>query len=218
VYAAWSPHGGGSGEFAAGEERERLVDAFTKVATERGYAHTGPDEVAAEAGLPRATFDSHFHDLSQCLLAAYDRFFDCLVGEIEDSMDLGAPWPEQVRAGIGAALGFVAESAAVARLFAVEAPTIGAPAINRYIAAVERIVALLRLGRGRSAAAAALPPLSEAVMVAGAVSLVVAALLAEEQANLPQLEGQLIEVLLLPYSAGTEGRQGDPGQVGREVG
>jgi AcrR family transcriptional regulator len=218
VYAAWGPHGGGSGEFAAGEERERLVDAFTKVATERGYAATTVEVVVAEAGLGPADFQAHFRDPRQCLLAAYDRFFDRLIEEIEDSMDRGAPWPDQVRAGIGGALGFVGESAAVARFFAIEAPTLGAPVIDRYIAAIERIVALLRRGRGRSAAAAALPPLSEAVLVAGAVSLVTGALLAEEQSNLSELEVGLAEVLLLPYSAGPERGQGDPGQVGGQVG
>ncbi len=202
--AAWGPHGGGSRELAPEEERERLVDAFTKVATERGYVGTDLEQVLLEARLPRATFDAHFRDLRQCLLAAYDRFFDRLIEEIEDSMDLEAPWPEQVRSGIGAALGFVEESAGVARLFAVEALTTGPPVIDRYIAAIERIVALLRLGRGRSPQAAALPPLSEAVLVAGAVSLVTAALLAEEQAGLPKLESQLVEVLLLPYAGSGE--------------
>jgi AcrR family transcriptional regulator len=200
VHAAWSPHGGGSGQLAPAEERERLVDAFTKIAAERGYGATDVAQVTLEAGLPQATFDTHFRDLRQCLLAAYDRFFDHLIEEIEDSMDLEAPWPEQVRAGIGAALGFVQESAAVARLFAVEAATLGPPVFDRYTAAIGRIVALLRLGRGRTPQAAALPPLSEAVLVAGAVSLVTAALLAEEQAGLPELESQLAEVLLLPYS------------------
>lgn len=199
--AARGPHGGGSTPLAPEEERERLVDAFTKVATERGYAQTAVEQVVLEAQLPREAFDAHFRDLRQCLLAAYERFFDRLIEEIEDSMVLEAAWPEQVKAGIGAALGYVEESAAAARLFAVEAPTVGAPVIDRYIAAIERIVALLRLGRGRSPQAAALPPLSEAVLVAGAVSLVVAALLAEEQAGLPELKSQLVEVLLLPYAS-----------------
>lgn len=199
MYAAWSPHGGGSRGVALGGERERLVDAFTKVAAERGYAATSVEDVAAEAGLPPATFDAHFRDMRQCLLAAYDHFYDCLITEVEDAMDLGAPWRSQVEAGVRAALGFVFESAGVARLFAVEALAVGPPAIERYTVAIERIVALLRLGRGRSAEAAALPPLTEAVLVAGTVSLVSAALLAEEEASLPELESQLVDVLLLPY-------------------
>lgn len=195
----WGPHGGGSSGLGSGGERERLVDAFTKVAAERGFAAIDAHEVTREAGLPRETFDEHFRDLRQCLVAAYDRFCDDLVAEIEDALQPQAPWPEQVRAGIHAALEFVRESSAIARVFAVEGPTLGTPVIDRYVAAIERIVALLHLGRDRSPVAAALPPLSEAVLVAGAVSLVTACLLAEEEASLPELEEQLIEVLLLPY-------------------
>lgn len=204
VHAAWSPHGGGSGGRDPAEERERLVDAFTKVAAERGYAATAVEEVAAEAGLGRAAFAAHFRDKQQCLLAAYDHFFDRLIGEVEDAMDLEAPWPRQVESGVEAALGFVIESAGAARVFAVEAPAVGPPAIDRYIVAIERIVALLRLGRERSREAAALPALTEAVLVAGAVSLVTAALLAEEQERLPDLQAGLVEVLLLPYVGSDE--------------
>lgn len=204
MYAAWGPHGGGSRQLGSEEERERLVDAFTKVAAERGYAATGVEEVTAEAGLPRDVFAAHFSDKRQCLLAAYDSFFDRLVGEIEDALDPETPWPRQVRVGVGAALGFVVDSAGPARLFAVEALAVGPPAIERYIAAIERIVAVLRLGRERSPAASELPDLTEAVLIAGAVSLVTAALLAEEQARLPQLESEVAEVLLLPYAGSGE--------------
>jgi len=207
VNAAWGPHGGGSRRLAPEEERERLVDAFTKVAAERGYARTAAEDVTAEARLAREAFDEHFRDMRQCLLVAYDHFFDRLIVEIEDSMDPRAPWPRQVKAGVEAALDFVIESAGVARLFAVEAPTIGLPVFDRYSVAIGRIVVLLRLGRGRSNAAAGLPPLTEAVLVAGAVSLVTAALLVEEEARLPALRGQLAEALLLPYADACEERE-----------
>ncbi len=193
------PHGGGSSGRADADERERLVDAFTKVAAERGYAATEVGAVVAEAGLDEGAFGAHFRDKRQCLLASYDRFFDRLIAEIGDAMDLGAPWPQQVKAGVTAALGLVIESAPTARLFAVEALTVGPPAVERYIAAIERIVVLLRLGRERSDVAAALPELTEAVAVAGAVSLVTAALLAEEQAGLSELGPRLVEALLQPY-------------------
>lgn len=199
-----SPDGGGSSRIGSGGERERLIDAFTKVIAERGFARIDAQEVTREAGLPPEAYDEHFRDLRQCMIIAYDRFCDDLVAEIEDSLQPEAPWPEQVRAGVHAALGFVRESSAIARVFAVEGPMLGTPVIDRYISAIERIVSLLRLGRQRSAGAAALPPLTEAVLVAGAVSLVTACLLAEEEAELPALEGQLAEVLLLPYGGGGE--------------
>jgi AcrR family transcriptional regulator len=223
VNAARSPHGGGSRRLAPEDERERLIDAFTKLAAECGYAGMEGEDVALAARLSPAAFDEHFRDMRQCLLAAYDRFFDRLIEEVEDCMDPDAPWPQQVKCGVEAALDYVVERVGVARLFAIEAPAVGPPVIDRYITAIERIVSLLRLGRGRSKAAAALPLLAEAVLVAGAVSLVTAALLAEEDARLPELRAQLVETLLMPYVGADEAKRlalaepGPPGTAKRPI-
>jgi AcrR family transcriptional regulator len=186
-----------------------LIDAFIKVAAERGYAKTTAGEVAFAAGLPGSAFYAQFSDKRQCLLAAYDHFFAGLVEEIEEAMDFGAPWAQQVETGVAAALAFVNEQVDAARLFAVEALTVGPPAIDRYQAVIQRIAGLLRYGRARSPEAAALPALTEAVLAAGAVSLVTSVLLAENQAGLPRLEAGLVEVLLLPY-AGAAAVKGVP--------
>lgn len=191
-------------------DRELLVDAFTKVAAERGYAKTTAADVAAAASLPRSAFYAEFSDKRQCLLAAYDHFFTGLIEEIEASMDLTAPWAEQVGTGVAAALSFVIERVDAARLFAVEALAVGPPAVDRYQAAIQRIAGLLRYGRAYSAQAMELPPLTEPMLAAGAVSLVTSVLLAEDQAALPRLESQLLEVLLLPYAGAGEGAGSPP--------
>jgi AcrR family transcriptional regulator len=195
------PQGRGSQRRASERERERLVDAFTKRAAECGYAKTKVGDVTSVAGLPPSAFYAHFRNKRQCLLAAYDTFFDRLIGEIEDSMDLEDPWPRQVQAGVAAALGFVIESNGSARLFAVEAPSVGAPAIDRYGAAIHRIVVLLRSGRARAGEDSALPALTDPVLVAGVVYLVTAALLAEDDLLLERLGPRLAEVLLLPCAS-----------------
>jgi len=179
-----------------------LVDAFAKVAAERGYAGTRIGDVTAAAGLPRGAFDTHFRDKCQCLLAAYDRFFDRLIEEIEDSMVEQDPWPRQVSAAVEAALGFVVESKGPARLFAVEALSVGALAIDRYEAAIQRIARLLASGRARSEAATASPEATEQVLIAGIFYLVTAALLTEDDDRLARLEPGLADILLLPC-AGT---------------
>lgn len=196
----WAPHGRGSERGAAGEEaRDLLVAAFTKVASERGYAATAPADVTAVAGLPPEAYAAHFEDLRQCLLAAYDRFVASLVAEVEEAMDPAAPWHDQVRAAVRAAVAFIAERPAAARLFAVEAIANGPVVIERYEAAMDRIAALLRLGRDCSERAGELPELTERVLVAGASDLVVATLLAEESERFETLETELTDVLLLPY-------------------
>ena len=183
------------------------MDAFTKLAAERGYLKTTVRDIAAEAGVSRRAFYAQFRDKRQCLLAAYDNFFADLVEEVEEAMDSEAPWARQVGTGVSAALAFVVDQVDAARLFAIEALTVGPPAIDRYQAAIQRIAALLRRGREQSPEAAALPTLTEPVLVAGAVSLVTAVLLAEDQARLLGLESELTEVLLLPYADAGELRR-----------
>jgi AcrR family transcriptional regulator len=196
----WGRQGGGFVRCDFERERALLVDAFTKVAAEQGYARATVPVVAATAGLPSSAFYEQFGDKRQCLLAAYDHFFARLVEEIEEATDFHSPWAEQVETGVAAALAFVLEQVDAARLFAVEALTVGPTAVDRYQASTQRVAALLRQGREHSPEAAALPRLTEAMLAAGAVSLVTSALLAEDPARLQLLEPQLVEVLLLPYA------------------
>ncbi len=200
----WGPQGRGFVRRDFERERELLVDAFTKVAAEHGYVRATVPDVAAAAGLPGSAFYAQFGDKRQCLLAACDRFLARLIEEIEEAMDPHLPWAEQVETGVAVALAFVFEQVDAARLFAVEALTVGPPALDRYQTSIQRIAGLLRHGRERSPEAAALPQLTEAMLAAGAVSLVTSALLAEDPARLSLLEPQLVEVLLLPYAAAGE--------------
>jgi AcrR family transcriptional regulator len=188
-------------------QRERLIDAFTRTAAERGYAKTTVKEVAASAGLPRGAFYEHFSSKDQCLTAAYDAFIERMVEEAQQAADDGDDWPLQVREAVAAGLGFVAETATRARFFAVEAPAAGPIVFERHIAAMSRIVFLLRSGRDHYPKAADLPELTEQVLVGGAACLVSAALLSEEHSRLPALESELVEVLLTPYLGRDEAKR-----------
>lgn len=189
------------------QERERLIDAFTKTAAERGYESTTIGAVTEAAGLPRAAFYRHFRDKGQCLTSAYDRFFDRLIEESQDAIDLDDPYPLQVKAAVGAALQFVVDGASFARLFTVEAVSVGPTIMNRYFTAIQRVVVLLRAGREHSPEAADLPELTERVLVSGVASFVIAALLEQEEARLAEFESQLVEILLLPYLGSTEAQK-----------
>ena len=197
----------GSARDGSEAERERLIDAFTKIASERGYAKTTAGEVAAAAGVPREVFYEHFSGEGQCLSAAYDAFVERLVEEAQLATDDGEEWPLKVKEAVAAALGFVAETATRARFFAVEAPAAGPIILERYIAAIARIVFLLRGGRDHFPKAADLPELTEQALVAGAACVVSSALLSEEHTRLPSLEAELVEILLTPYVGRDEARR-----------
>jgi AcrR family transcriptional regulator len=157
--------------------------------------------------VPSQTFYRHFPDTDQCLLAAYDRFFERLMTHIEAARDDRDPWPVQVKAAIGAALGFFAEVAGAGRVFAVEGLSIGPAALERCFASVESLAELLRRGRDYNQAAASLPAATEQILVAGVALVISRHLLAEEGALLPSKEPEMAEAVLTPFLGGNEAKR-----------
>jgi AcrR family transcriptional regulator len=198
---------GRAGSAASHAQRERLIDSFTRIASERGYERTTVEGVTAAAGLPEGAFYEHFTDKRQCLSAAYDAFVDRMVDEAQQATEETDDWPSQVKEAVAAGLSFVSETAARARFFAVEAPAAGPVMFERYVAATDRIVFLLRSGRERYPHTADLPDFMEEVLVGGAATLVSGALLSEEHTRLPSLEPELVEIILTPYLGREEARR-----------
>jgi AcrR family transcriptional regulator len=198
-------NGGASAEAEA--VRERLIDAFTRTAAERGYATTTVRDVAAAAGLSEGVFYDHFEGKAQCLSAAYDAFVDRLLAETKQTIGSEQDWSLQVKAAVPAVLGFVSETAARSRFFAVEALAAGPLMLDRHSAATNRIVPMLRHGREQFPAAADLPDMIEPVLIGGVACLVSSALLAEESAQLAEMEKELVEILLTPYTGRDEARR-----------
>jgi AcrR family transcriptional regulator len=197
----------GSPDSSPDEQRTRLISAMTRTATERGYANTTVDQVAAYAGVTRETFFRHFTGTDQCLVAAYDSFFERLMSHIEAACDSRDPWPIQVRAGVGATLGFFAEVSSTGRVFLIEAMGAGPAAVERHFASIDRLARKLGRGREFNLAAEALPDATERTLVAGIGLVISAHLLAEEGSLLPAKEAELTELVLTPYLGGREAKR-----------
>jgi AcrR family transcriptional regulator len=187
-------------ELTFDEERERLVGAITKATAEQGYAGITVADVTRHAGVSRSTFYRHFRNKQQCLLAAYDLFFERLWSEVASACDAQQDWPAQVKAALTALLEFLVDAMTLARVFAVEAATAGLAAAERQVALTERFASLLRSGRRHyPEAAAALPDTTEQALTGGIASIISGRLLAEEPQALSELEPELLQLLLTPY-------------------
>jgi AcrR family transcriptional regulator len=198
---------GGSGGGESVAERERLIDAFTRVAAERGYEDTTVEAVVEVAGLTEADFQVHFSDMRQCLSAAYEVFVGRLIGEAREAMAASDEWPVQVREGVAAGFAFVSETAARSRFFAVDALAAGPAALGRYGTLTDSIVELMRGGREQRPQAADLPDLLEPILAGGLTSFVTGILLTEENSRLLELEAEVVEILLTPYLGREEARR-----------
>jgi len=189
------------------DERERLIAAFSKAAAEQGYSHLDIATVARYAGVSVSRFQEHFSSVEQALVAGQQVFFRRLWLDIEGGCDRAAPWPEQIQAAVGSLIATLVETAATARLFVIEAPSASLAAAERQYAALARLAALLRRGRGFYPSAASLPEATERALIGGTVSIVCEHLLAEDTEEISRLQPQLIEVLLSPYVGEEETRR-----------
>lgn len=191
----------------ASGDRERLVAAIAKAASEHGYAKLDLEHVLRYAGLSRATFDAHFESKEQGLLAAQDAFFDRLWLDVAGACDMPGEWPLKVRAALAAILSSLVEASTLARVFAVEAAAASLAAAERQFAALDQFAALLRDGRRHYPAAASLPVATERALVGGVASIVSGHLLMEDPQAIPAQEAQLVELLLIPYLGEGEARR-----------
>lgn len=178
--------------------RDRLLAAFSKAGAEQGYAGLDLETVVRYAGLGVVDFDREFETKERLLLAAQAAFLDGLWREVVLAAEAPREWPAKVGAGLGAALGSLAESGTLARVYTVEAPAASLAAAECQFVALERFAALLRGGRNHLPAAS-LPALTESLLVGGVAAIVTTHLRDEAPGALKALEPGLLETLLMPY-------------------
>jgi AcrR family transcriptional regulator len=113
-------------------QRERLIAAMLRAASELGYRGANVQEVIARAGVSRPTFYEHFANKEACFLAALDataaRLRDCVgvaAGKGGDNLR------DRLRFGLEALLHFIVTEADAARTLIVEARAAGADAVVR---------------------------------------------------------------------------------------
>lgn len=186
------------------DDRNRLAEAATRIATERGFEALDAEVLARATGLTLADFHRYFDSVDQCILAAFDRFIERLLEHVSEACEGIESWPEQVRATIVAGLEFTTELEPVTRLFAVEALGAGPGFIERRIASIERGADALKAGRELYPEAADLPGSMERTLVAGVVMLATTYLLGEEASRLAEVQSEMVAMVLTPY-LGIEG-------------
>lgn len=114
-----------SPETVAGIQRERLIDAFVQVVSERGFGHTTISRVTEGAGVTKKTFYAHFADLDECFLAAYQRGMDILLGRMTEAYEAAPTWPDGIHAALRTMLALLAREPRFARASLVEVNAAG---------------------------------------------------------------------------------------------
>ncbi len=164
----------------ARNQRERLVAAVAEACAEHGYAETSVADLAQRAGVSTATFYKLFADKRECALEAHRELLGRLLEEI-DRACAGAEGEAKARAGVHTALALLAADPPTARLLTVEVLALGPAGAERNDAAIGALAE--RLG-------------AEWSTVAGTSMLVGKRVMAGEAAALPELEDELVAMLI----------------------
>lgn len=187
-------------EVRVAHRRQAILEAAIEVFAKRGYlATTVEGNLVPAAGVSIGTFYQHFSDKEECFLAAFEMIVTEGREAIEAQIPEGAPWPEQVRAGLGALLEEVAERPLRARVALVEAPAAGPTALARYQAALDEVSPALGRGRDLAADAAALPPTLEISTLGGLLWILQQRLMEGGFKASGRLRDELVEIVAGPY-------------------
>jgi len=173
----------------------------------KGYAEMSVEDVLTEAGVSRTTFYEHFKNKRECALRAHEEAFDRLAAELFRACAGESEWPARVAAAIEAAIGFAAQAPEEAQLLLVDALAADPTLAKRVLASNDYLVGLLRNGREQCVQATTLPELTERALIGAAASLIGNRLMSGQVDRLPELEPQLVQLMLMPYVGIGEARR-----------
>ncbi|MFC5182897.1 TetR/AcrR family transcriptional regulator [Actinomadura harenae] len=180
-------------ETVAAIQRDRLIDAFVQVVAERGYAGATIGRITDAAGVTKKTFYTHFAELDDCFLAAYERGTAIVLECMSAAFGAERTWPDSIRAALRTVLCMLADAPPFARMAMVEVNA-GGPRVRRArIECMERFRAFFA-GPGE----VAVPTIVADAVVGGVYSAIYVQIENGETTDLPELLPQLTYFSLMP--------------------
>ncbi len=198
-----------SPEFVARNQRERLIAGLIEVLYEVGYQNTTVSLIGQRAAVSKSDFYKHFESKDDCFVAAYEVAVERIRGEVAASCGRHGKtqWPPRVRDGLTSLLTTLAAEPALASISLVEGLRAGRGIYDRYQAAVESFVALLREGAPDAPGGSEVPAATDEAVVGGIASMLGRRVLEGEAERLGELLPEVLEFALAPYLGTAEARR-----------
>lgn len=188
-------------ELVRAVQRERLIVAMLKAASELGYRETNVQDVIERAGVSRPTFYEHFTNKEDCFLAAFDvsaeRLREKVVAAAKEGGDV---WRDRLRNALAALLEFASTEPDTARTLIVEARAGSSKAVLRRVELLDQFARCLdEQARELLPYSASCSPLTATGVVGGVESLLYSRLCKGEFDELESLLPSLMYFVVLPY-------------------
>jgi AcrR family transcriptional regulator len=158
------------------QRHERILDAATRVFSQKGYHGTLVDEIALEAETSKGGVYFHFPNKQAIFLALLDRLADLLRARVETAVAGQRDPIDRAEAALKVVLDTFASHRRLARLFMVDALGAGPEFIARMLLIRADFAELIRGHLDDAVAAGAIPPIDTATAASawfGAVNEVV---------------------------------------------
>ena len=130
--------------------RASLVQAGVRLFAEQGFADTTLDQIAAAAGVARATFYNYFKSKEDVALAALAATFVQMQADLEHVLATPLPWRAKVMHFFGQIVGLCAASPELLWVWCVESIRRG-PLMDHSVQALRIFVALFAAGQSSGA-------------------------------------------------------------------
>lgn len=193
----------------ARNQRERLIAGLTEVLHEVGYEKTTVSLIGRRAGVSKSDFYKHFESKDACFVATYESAVARIRGRVLAACAAhpGDQWPPRMRDGITSLIELLAAEPPLAGITLVEGLRAGRGVYNRYQAALDSFVPLIRDGAPAPPGGGEVPAATDEAVVGGIASLLGGRILAGEQEQLGQLAPTVLEFALTPYLGTAEARR-----------
>jgi AcrR family transcriptional regulator len=178
-------------------QRERILEAMTKVVAEIGYQAATVRKVLNCARISNVTFYELFDDKEQCFAAAYDEAIDQAFERVQQACEAEAlaPPAQRLDAALDALLGFLAEEPDVARLCVLEVLAAGPAGRERRAATMDRFAAMMESFLAEARPDRDLGPIAARALVGGAEEVIFGAI-ERGDTDLPRLAAEIADTQL----------------------
>jgi AcrR family transcriptional regulator len=182
-------------------QRERLIAAMLRAASELGYRETNVQDVIERAGVSRPTFYEHFANKEGCFLAAFDVTAERLRDRVAAAADKGGDsLRDRLRFGLETLLHFTATEPEAARTLIVEARAANPEAVMRRDELLDYFAGCIDTQvRALCPDAPSYSPITAAGIVGGVEALLYSRLNKGELDDLDSLLPSTMYFLVLPF-------------------
>lgn len=183
--------------FVVANQRDRILAAVADTVAAKGFSAMTVEDVVRRSGVSRRTFYDQFSDKREAFFAAYDAATEQCMIATADAFASSTHWPEQLRLGLRAFFGFLANDYAITRMGFMEVPLAGPEGEARHLTV--RTSFEVFLAPGEAIAGRAIPPMVPKTIGGGIFELAYSRVVRDRVRELPDLVPAALYHCLAPY-------------------